>query len=249
MPILRLYIYRCGATNVCALTGEKGNSRLPAPLAPDRWQFWMQTSCNPTEDGLHGFAMEAAVTQIAARGYYLFCADRALDKGEILPRKGQAKEGLEGDSTGELDGPSASLGTKAQEASMRIGILPLVVVATVLASCQSDRQPTAAGTAYPDLSSPCRFQPSVGSFAGSPAAIKVGEDASLTAEVLSAQSWTLSVAPGSLGDGTLTPKSGTGALRARFVAHQPGEAVILASGDNPECGFSTVVRTTITVLP
>ena len=43
MPFQRLYIYRCGTTNACALTGKKGDPRLPAPLAPDRWQFWMQT--------------------------------------------------------------------------------------------------------------------------------------------------------------------------------------------------------------
>lgn len=131
---------------------------------------------------------------------------------------------------------------------MRIGApLPFVALAALLTSCQSDRQPT-SGTPYPDLSSPCRFQPSVTSFSASPATIKVGEDAMLTAEVNAAKSWTLSVAPGSAGDGTLTPKSGTGALRAGFVAHQPGEVVVLASGDNPECGFSTGVRTTITVL-
>ena len=132
---------------------------------------------------------------------------------------------------------------------MRMGTpLPLVVLAALVASCQGDRQPT-SGTPYPDLSSPCRFQPSVSSFVASPAVIKVGEAATLTAEMTSASSWTLSVAPGSPGDGTLTPKSGTGALRAGFVGQQSGEVVVLASGDNPACGFSTVVRTTITVLP
>ena len=132
---------------------------------------------------------------------------------------------------------------------MRLGVpLPLIVLAGLLASCQSYREPTSS-TPYPDLSSPCRFQPSVSSFAASPAAIRVGESATLTADVNSAKSWTVSVAPGSPGDGTLTPKTGTGALRAGFVAQQPGEVVVLASGDNPECGFSTVVRTAITVLP
>ena len=131
---------------------------------------------------------------------------------------------------------------------MRIGPLPFVLLAALVVSCQSDRQPT-SGTPYPDLSSPCRFQPSVSSFAASPTAIKVGEAARLTAEMNSAKSWTLSVAPGSPGDGTLTPKNGTGPLRAEFAAQQSGEVVVLASGDNPACGFSTVVRTTITVLP
>ena len=66
MPVERLYIYRRGETNACALTAEKGDPRLPAPLAPDRWQFWMQTSRYPIEDGLHGFAMETALTQVDA---------------------------------------------------------------------------------------------------------------------------------------------------------------------------------------
>jgi hypothetical protein len=78
MAVQRFYIYRCGATNVCALMGEKGDPRLPAPLPHDRWKFWMQTSCHQTEEGLHGFAMETAVTQIAARGYYLFTGSPRL---------------------------------------------------------------------------------------------------------------------------------------------------------------------------
>jgi hypothetical protein len=72
MPVERLYIYRFGATNACAITGEKDDPRLPTPLAHDRWQFWMQTSRHQIEDGLYGFGLETAVTQIAARGYYLF---------------------------------------------------------------------------------------------------------------------------------------------------------------------------------
>jgi hypothetical protein len=42
MPVQRLYIYRCGATNTCALTLEKGDPCLPAPLVSYRWRFWMQ---------------------------------------------------------------------------------------------------------------------------------------------------------------------------------------------------------------
>lgn len=85
MPVERLYIYRRGTTNACALTGEKGDPRLPVPLAPDRWQFWMQTSRHSTEDGLHGFAMETAVTQIAARGYYLFTGSARLLATRVTP--------------------------------------------------------------------------------------------------------------------------------------------------------------------
>jgi hypothetical protein len=78
MAVQRFYIYRCGATNARALTGDKSDLRLPAPLAHDHWQFWMQTSCHQTEEGLHGFGMETAVTQITARGYYLFAGSPRL---------------------------------------------------------------------------------------------------------------------------------------------------------------------------
>lgn len=72
MPVQRLYIYRWGATNACALTCEKGDSRLPVPQAPGRWQFWMQTSRHQTENHLYGFAEEPAMAQIAAKGFCLF---------------------------------------------------------------------------------------------------------------------------------------------------------------------------------
>ena len=78
MPAQRLYIYRCGTTNACALTGEKGEPRLPAPLAPQRWQFWMQTSSGQTDDALYGFALDTAMTQIAAAGFYLFTGSSRL---------------------------------------------------------------------------------------------------------------------------------------------------------------------------
>lgn len=78
MAVQRFYIYCYGATNACALTGEKGDLRLPSPLARDRWQFWMQTGCHQTEEGLYGFAMETAVTQVAAMGYYLFTGSPRL---------------------------------------------------------------------------------------------------------------------------------------------------------------------------
>jgi hypothetical protein len=71
MQFQRLYIYRCGATNVCALTGEKGDARLPTPLASDRWQFWMQISLQ-TDSGIYGFGPETALAQITGKGFYLF---------------------------------------------------------------------------------------------------------------------------------------------------------------------------------
>ena len=78
MPGARRDIYRRGATNACALTGEKNDPRLPAPLPPDRWQFWMQISCHQAEEDLLGFAMVTALTQVAARGYYLFTGSARL---------------------------------------------------------------------------------------------------------------------------------------------------------------------------
>jgi len=86
MSVQRLYIYRNGATNGCALTGEKSDSRLPAPLAPDRWQFWMQTSRHQTENGLYGFGPETASAQIAATGYYLFTGSTKLLDARIVAR-------------------------------------------------------------------------------------------------------------------------------------------------------------------
>ena len=72
MPAQRFYIYRCGATNAWALTGEKDDPRLPAPLATDQWRFWMQISCHQMENGVFAFALKTVATQIAAKGYYLF---------------------------------------------------------------------------------------------------------------------------------------------------------------------------------
>jgi hypothetical protein len=68
MSVKRLYVYRCGTTNAFALTGEKDDPRLPAPFAPERWQFWMETNEDHTEDGLCGFALKIAETQIATQG-------------------------------------------------------------------------------------------------------------------------------------------------------------------------------------
>ena len=72
MPLQRLYIYRCGTTNACALTGEKGDPRLPAPLAPDRWQFWMQTGCHQTDNALYDFALETAMNSDRRQGLLPF---------------------------------------------------------------------------------------------------------------------------------------------------------------------------------
>jgi len=78
MSVKRLYVYRCGTTNAFALTGAKDDPRLPAPVAPERWQFWMECSDDHTEDGLYGFTLKVAETQIATTGYYLFIGSMKL---------------------------------------------------------------------------------------------------------------------------------------------------------------------------
>ena len=90
MPAQRFYIYRCGATNAWALTGEKDDPRLPAPLATDQWRFWMQISCHQIENGVFAVALKTVATQIAAKGYYLFTrsitppdARAGLDAGSL----------------------------------------------------------------------------------------------------------------------------------------------------------------------
>lgn len=74
----RLYIYRSGATDNCALTGVKDDPRLPAAAPPDRWRFWMQIGPLQAQDRRYGFDIRAAVEAIAANGYYLFTGSREL---------------------------------------------------------------------------------------------------------------------------------------------------------------------------
>jgi hypothetical protein len=81
MPAQRFYIYRCGATNAWALTGQKDDPRLPAPLATDQWRFWTQISCHQMENGVFAFALKTVASQIAARGYYLFTPKAGLPVG------------------------------------------------------------------------------------------------------------------------------------------------------------------------
>jgi hypothetical protein len=101
MPAQRFYIYRCDATNAWALTGEKEDSRLPAPLATDQWRFWMQISCHQIENGVFAFALKTVATQVAAKGYYLFTHS-------ITPRDARA-----GPDAGSSGGHRISVGTTA----------------------------------------------------------------------------------------------------------------------------------------
>jgi hypothetical protein len=78
MTAERFYVYRSGTTDACALTRKKGDTRLPPAVAPDRWQFWMQTGRVQAEDGQYGFNLEAALKEIAAKGYSLFTGSPKL---------------------------------------------------------------------------------------------------------------------------------------------------------------------------
>jgi hypothetical protein len=104
MPAQRFYIYRCDATNAWALTGEKEDSRLPAPLATDQWRFWMQISCHQIENGVFAFALKTVATQVAAKGYYLFTHS-------ITPR--DARAGPDADTPGGTRQHRTSMGTTA----------------------------------------------------------------------------------------------------------------------------------------
>src|SRR5215207_2113290 len=88
MSVERFYIYRSGKTNACALTREKSDSRLP----PNGWRFWRQTSGHQSEDGRYGFNWEVAVTEIAAKGYYLFTGSMRLLDGCVAAQSATPKE-------------------------------------------------------------------------------------------------------------------------------------------------------------
>jgi hypothetical protein len=74
----RLYIYRVGATDRCALTALKNEPRLPPVAAPDCWRLWMQISPPLEQHRRYGFDIRAAVQAIIANGYYLFTGSRVL---------------------------------------------------------------------------------------------------------------------------------------------------------------------------
>jgi hypothetical protein len=82
MAIDRFYIYRSDKTNACALTREKSDPRLP----PNGWQFWMQVTRHENEDSRYGFNWEAAVTEIATKGYCLFTGSSKLLDARVPAR-------------------------------------------------------------------------------------------------------------------------------------------------------------------
>ena len=74
----RIYVYRSGATDNCALTGTKNDPRLPSTSAPDNWRFWMQIGPLQAQGGRLGFDVRAAVHGIRKQGYYLFRGSSTL---------------------------------------------------------------------------------------------------------------------------------------------------------------------------
>jgi hypothetical protein len=80
----RIYIYRSGATSNCALTGAKGDPRLPPAATPDRWHFWMQIGPLQPEHREYGFNVWAAVKEITSKGYHLFTGSQALLRKRAL---------------------------------------------------------------------------------------------------------------------------------------------------------------------
>jgi hypothetical protein len=92
MTAERFYIYRRGTTDACALTREKGDSRLPPAFDPDGWQFWMQTGRLQAQDGQYGFSLDAALKEIIAQGYSLFTGSTKLLAGPSVraPEKGSS---------------------------------------------------------------------------------------------------------------------------------------------------------------
>lgn len=77
----RIYIYRSGATDACALTVAKYEPRLPPACGRDTWQFWMQIGPLQAQNSLYGFDIRDAVHAITANGYYLFTGSAALLAG------------------------------------------------------------------------------------------------------------------------------------------------------------------------
>ncbi len=93
MAAERFYIYRSGETDACALTGAKGDPRLPPAAAPDSWQFWMQIGRLQAEDSRYGFNIQAAAEEIAAKGYSLFTGSRKLLGGRLQVASAPSSQG------------------------------------------------------------------------------------------------------------------------------------------------------------
>jgi hypothetical protein len=77
VTVQRLYIYRRGDTDQCAITRTKDRASLPREV-PDEWRFWMQIGCLQAQTGQYGFDVKAVVHDITARGHSLFSGSPRL---------------------------------------------------------------------------------------------------------------------------------------------------------------------------
>ena len=93
MAAERFFIYRSGVTDACALTGAKDDPRLPPAAAPDSWRFWMQIGRLQAEDSRYGFSMQAAVDDIAAKGYSLFTGSQKLLGARLVASSAPSSQG------------------------------------------------------------------------------------------------------------------------------------------------------------
>lgn len=79
----RIYIYRSGATNQCALTAVRSKPRLPPIPGPSAWQFWMQIGPLQAQGGRYGFEIHSAIQAIRTDGYHLFVGSASLLGGRV----------------------------------------------------------------------------------------------------------------------------------------------------------------------
>ena len=74
----RIYIYRNGVSNTCALTAVRNNAHLPLSSDADVWRLWMQIGPSQAQCGTYGFDIRTAVNAITTHGYYLFTGSAEL---------------------------------------------------------------------------------------------------------------------------------------------------------------------------
>ncbi|NJO32135.1 MAG: hypothetical protein HC869_02430 [Rhodospirillales bacterium] len=89
----RIYIYRSGTTDTCALTADKSDPPLPRGSG-DSWRLWMQIGPLQAQGHRYGFDIRAAVDAITVNRYYLFTGSAALLRAsertiQTSPDKGQ----------------------------------------------------------------------------------------------------------------------------------------------------------------
>ena len=112
----------------------------------------------------------------------------------------------------------------------------VLVLAVVVACADHPTTPEGvanpAGVPPPDLSAPQRWRPALGTVTVTPATVKEGEVALLTADVAfivpgDQLKWAVVADVQSIGNGVLVPWVGTGPLRSEFHANYKGEVSLL----------------------